>query len=266
MLTNYHTHTNFCDGVNTAEEMVLYAIARGFAAIGFSGHCTTPFDLRYCMQDTAGYIAEINRLKEKYRSKIQICLGIEEDIFATVNRADFDYIIGSSHYLHYNDAYYSVDSGMDYFEKCLALFNGDGAAYAEEYYRTFCNYIRTRKPDIVGHFDLITKYEESNGGILFQSPRYWEIAEKYLRQALENDVLFEVNTGAIYRGLRSTPYPHERLLTLMHQKDTKIILSADAHQADALDAHYEQCVQLLRQIGFRKCYILLDGQFQSINL
>ena len=57
--TNFHTHTTFCDGKNTAEEVVLSAIEKGFSAIGFSGHGYTPFDLRYCMQDMEGYIKEI---------------------------------------------------------------------------------------------------------------------------------------------------------------------------------------------------------------
>ncbi len=266
MLANYHTHTTFCDGTDTAEDVILYAIDRGFDAVGFSGHGTTPFDLRYCMQDTDGYISQINRLKEKYRNKLQIYLGIEEDLCAPVKREDFDYIIGSSHYVQLGGDHYSVDSGADYMQRCLDRFSGDGAAFAENYYQALCAYISSRKPDIVGHFDLITKYEECNGGILFNDPRYWEIAEKYLLQALENDVLFEVNTGAICRGLRTSPYPHERLLALMHRKGARIILSADAHRADALDFHFCQTSELLRQIGFTESYVLLDGKFQRTAL
>ena len=79
MLANFHTHTVFCDGNNTAEEVVKSAIEKGFSAIGFSGHGYTEFDLRYCMKNTEGYIAEIKWLKEEYKNKIQIYLGIEED-------------------------------------------------------------------------------------------------------------------------------------------------------------------------------------------
>ena len=62
MLTNFHTHTVFCDGKNTPEEMVLSAIEKGFTALGFSGHGLTSFDPGYCLRDTAGYRAEILRL------------------------------------------------------------------------------------------------------------------------------------------------------------------------------------------------------------
>ena len=64
MLTNFHTHTVFCDGKNTPEEMVLSAIEKGFTALGFSGHGLTGFDPGYCLRDIAGYRAEVLRLLE----------------------------------------------------------------------------------------------------------------------------------------------------------------------------------------------------------
>ena len=75
MLANFHTHTTLCDGKNTPEEMILAALEKGFTALGFSGHGYTDFDLRYCMQDWEGYLAEIRRLKEQYRGKIESYLG-----------------------------------------------------------------------------------------------------------------------------------------------------------------------------------------------
>ena len=48
MLYNYHTHTNYCDGKNTAEEIVKKAIELGLSELGFSGHSYTDFDLDFC--------------------------------------------------------------------------------------------------------------------------------------------------------------------------------------------------------------------------
>ena len=64
MITNFHTHTTFCDGKSTAEEVVRSAIEKGFTAIGFSGHGVTGFDPGYCLKDIDGYRAEILRLQE----------------------------------------------------------------------------------------------------------------------------------------------------------------------------------------------------------
>lgn len=261
MLTNYHTHTTFCDGKNTPEEIVLYAIDKGFSSIGFSGHGYTPFDVRYCMTDTAGYIEEISRIKDKYGKKIEIYCGIEEDAFSHVERQNFDYIIGSSHYFHINDKYYSVDSGYDYFERYLEAFDNDALKAAETYYSTFVNYIKTRKPDIVGHFDLITKFDEMHISYFLNNENYFKIAEKYLHIATGTDVIFEVNTGAMANGIRTTPYLGERLLHVLKKEDGKLILSSDSHKVETLDAYFDEIKYILRNIGIQCVYELYKGEF-----
>ena len=63
---DFHTHTNLCDGKNSAEDMVKSAIDKGLKAIGFSGHSFTEFDRSYCMSKTNSKIYEsvITELKE----------------------------------------------------------------------------------------------------------------------------------------------------------------------------------------------------------
>ena len=250
MLTNCHTHTTFCDGKSTAEETVLYAIDKGFYSVGFSGHGYTPFDLRYCMKDTDGYIKEISNLKEKYKSKIRIFCGVEEDAFAPVDRSRFDYIIGSSHYILKDGKYSPIDSSREYFYSCIKLFNFDTLAFADSYYKNFVDYISKRKPDIVGHFDLITKFDENDSPAFLNNSEYIKISEKYMKIAAENDVIFEVNTGAVARGYRTSPYPAENLLYILKQRNCKLILSSDSHSADTLDFYFDNALKLLRDIGF----------------
>lgn len=264
MLYNYHTHSTFCDGDATPEQIVLYAIDRGFDAIGFSGHGHTPFDLRYCMTDVEGYKADINRVKEKYKDKIQVYLGVEEDAFSLMNpRSDFDYIIGSSHYFFVNSEYYPIDSSADYFRRCVEAFDGDILRLCETYFKTFCEYISQRKPDIIGHFDLITKYDETDVARFINNEKYFEIAEKYIKEALKNDVIFEVNTGAMTRGLRKEPYPHQRLLHIIKRSGGKVMLSSDSHSPDTLDAHFDEAKRILSDIGFDGVYVLYDNEFKK---
>ena len=266
MLTNYHTHTAFCDGKNTAEEMVLSAIEKGFSAIGLSGHGYTPYDLRYCMKDTAGYLAEARRLQEKYKKRIQVYVGVEEDSYSLLNRADYDYIIGSSHYVSVGGQCYPFDSNYSYYEKALALFQEDTAAFAESYYQNFCRYIRARKPDIIGHFDLVTKFDETQVDRFLHDEKYWKTAEKYMVEALKADCIFEVNTGLMTRGFRSLPCPHERLLYLIRKNDGKVTLSSDAHQAETLDFGFAEVKKLLKELGFTETFVLYDGKWQKTTI
>lgn len=263
MLCNYHTHTIYCDGKNTPEEVVVAAIQKGFYSIGFSGHAYTSYDLSYCMKDTLGYINEINNLKKKYADKIQIYLGIEEDSAEYVNRSNFDYILGSCHYLHIGDNHYPIDSDYDGFKECLKVFDNDVIKLSEHYYSHFVNYISNRKPDIVGHFDLITKFDEVDEMLFLNNPQYIKIAQKYMEIASQNDVIFEVNTGAISRGYRTTPYPQEELLYILKKNNGKVILSSDSHSADTLDFYFEESQKILRDAGFDHVYELDKGIFKK---
>ena len=263
MIANYHTHTSFCDGKNTPEEIVLHAIEKGFSSIGFSGHGYTPFDLRYCMQDTQGYIDEISRLKGKYKDKIEIYCGVEEDAFSNVNRGSFDYIIGSSHYFLVNGKYYPIDSDYDYFKKCLEVFDYDVIKLSETYYSTFVSYIADRKPDIIGHFDVITKFDEIDTQRFLNNNEYLEIAQKYIKIAAQTDVIFEINTGAISRGIRKTPYFGEKLLHTLKTQGAKVILSSDSHSVETLNYGFDEMEYLLRNVGFNFVYEMCKGEFRK---
>ncbi len=263
MITNYHTHSTFCDGSSSLEEIVLYAIENKFDALGFSGHGYTPFDTEYSMTDTDRYIDDVGKLKEKYKEKIQIYLGVEEDLFSPVKRDDFDYIIGSSHYLLKNGIYYAIDSDCDSFKKCLDLFDGDIIRFSHSYYKTFCDYIRQRKPDIVGHFDLITKYDEILDIGFKDNSEYIKLSKEYIIDALKCDVLFEVNTGAISRGYKKSPYPDDELLHTIKKYDGKVVLSSDSHSANTLSFYFEETKKHLRDIGFDCVYVLYDGKWKK---
>ena len=265
-ISNYHTHSTFCDGKNTPEEIVLTAIDKGFSAIGFSGHGHTPYDLRYCMKDTEGYISEITRLKGKYADQISIFLGSEEDAFAPVDRSRYEYIIGSSHYYCLDGKYLPIDSSFDYFSACLEAFSYDLPRMAEVYYSNFCAYIKERRPDIIGHFDLITKFDELSEPYFTGTSEYTNISEKYTFEALKSDCIFEVNTGAISRGFRKDPYPDENLLYILKNNDAKLILSSDSHSADTLDFYFEESKRYLYDIGFRQLYTLTKDGFVPYSI
>lgn len=266
MVATFHNHTTFCDGKNTPREMVEYAYENGFKAIGLSGHGYTPYDLRYCMKDTDGYILEINRLKEEYKGKIEVYLGVEEDAFAPVDRSRFDYIIGSMHYMHKDGKYYSIDGSSTYSQEMRSAFQYDAIKIATEYFMAFCNYIKSRKPDIIGHFDLLTKFDEVIEPIFLNNKDYHKLAEKYLDSILSTDCIFEVNIGAILRGYRKTPYPYENLLHKINKANGKIILSLDAHDKKFLTYDFSEIIYYLKNLGFTSSYTIKNGIFVKESL
>ncbi len=261
MLSNFHTHTQFCDGKSSAEEMVISAINAGFTSIGFSGHGYTDFDLSYCMKDTDGYIKEIKRLRDKYGSDIQVYVGVEEDAFCLVDRSRFDYLLGSSHYLKIQDKYYPIDLSYNGLKLGIEALDSNIEAVAESYYSKFTDYIKNRKPDIVGHLDLLTKYDEKSGYPFLNNSGYNRIAEKYTEQIADLGCIVEINTGAIARGHRTTPYPAENLLHILKKHGADIIISSDCHNASDIACSFTEVRYMLKDIGFKHVMTLYDGKF-----
>ena len=266
MLSNLHTHTTFCDGKSAAEETVLAAIKKGFVSIGFSGHGYTAFELTSCMKDEEGYIREINRLKELYKNEIEIYLGTEEDSFSLVDRSKYEYIIGSSHFLKLNDRILPLDLRIECMNECLSTFGGDITAISESYYGGLASYLKSRRPDVVGHFDLLTKYDEKIGPYFLGNPAHDKIAERFIAELGKDGFLFEVNTGAIARGYRTSPYPATNLLYKLKESGSPITLTSDCHNAEYLDCYFKESKELLYDIGFRELTILRNHNFTKIPL
>lgn len=261
MLSNFHTHTTYCDGKSTAEEVIISAINKGFDAIGFSGHGFTDHDLSYCMKDTDAYLNEINALKIKYFDKLEIYAGVEEDASCYVDRGRFDYVLGSSHYVKKDGVYYPIDCGADGFRTCLKVFDGNYYSFVEAYYSNFCDYIKSRRPDIVGHFDLVTKYDESLELGYLKDRKYNSIAERYISSVADSGCIFEVNTGAISRGYRTSPYPSQNLLYVLKKNDADVMLNSDCHNAEALDCAFDEARLMLKEIGFKSLMTISCGKF-----
>ena len=236
MFSNYHTHTTYCDGADTPEELVLEAIRLGCPEIGFSGHSHLTEDT--CSMSEAGtlaYCREITRLKEKYRDRITVRLGIEQDIFSEIDRSLFDYVIGAVHYVEKNGVLCAVDDGKDTLIRTVkTAFDGDFYACVEAYYEMVGSLYERTRCDVIAHFDLITKYNEGN--VLFDAehPRYLAAADRALERLIACPVLLEVNTGAMARGYRTEPYPAARFLQRWLDAGKELIFSSDCHDRRCL--------------------------------
>lgn len=256
---NLHTHTCFCDGKNTPEEMVISAIEKGMDVLGFSGHSSSSFDGEGCIPDCdiPKYKAEINRLKEKYKDDILILCGIEQDYYATQPAKGFDYIIGSVHAFHKDGldmspaSFVFVDYNISRLEHAIENFyHGDAVSLAEDYFEKVSHVVEVTKCDIIGHFDLITKFNEKERFFDENNPRYIAAVDKALGRLLKTKAIFEINTGAMAKNLRTVPYPSEAILKKINQGGGKIILSSDSHWTDTVDFAFAEARKLAKSCRF----------------
>jgi histidinol-phosphatase (PHP family) len=235
-----HMHTTFCDGKNTAEEMVCSAIEKGLYCVGISTHAPTFFDCSYAIRTErfVEYFAEMDRLKRKYANKIKVLCGLEMDLYSNVEKKHLekvDYIIGSVHYMEKNGEYVMVDcSARILRDACDRLWNGDPYEMVGDYYKNVASVCEILDPDIIGHIDLITKFIEQDELFDMRSPEYEKHAFSAISKLVTYGVPFEMNYGAISRGYRTTPYPDTPLHDFILENNGRIIKSSDAHSASAI--------------------------------
>ena len=246
MLTaNFHTHSTFCDGTSTPGEMVNRALELGFTALGFSGHV----DIDPVM-DVDTYLEEIRKLQEEYAGQIEILCGGEFDTFYPEPLKDgFDYKIGSNHFL---DTGAEMPVSVDYTEEIfLGLlrdwFDGDVYKLCKAYYEQVARIYDITHCTIIGHFDLVTKYNNHLHLIDEDDDRYVKPAMEALDYLLSEGVVFEVNTRMIRTG---RIYPAKRFLKRIREAGGEIIISSDAHNAAELNSGFDEAVELVKDCGF----------------
>ena len=177
LISNYHTHTFRCGhaAICSDEEYVKKAIEHGYKNIGFSDHA--PFkgvhhpDMRMDFgEDFFDYINSINFLKEKYKDKINIYLGLEIEYMESkdnyykelLNDYKLDYLILGQHCVYDEDNephfYYH---GLDDLEGVKNYVNDLIKGINSGYFLYVChpdiflNHIRYINKDIDGEIDKI---------------------------------------------------------------------------------------------------------------
>lgn len=272
LTANAHTHTTWCDGKNTAEEMVQAAIAAGFDCIGFSGHSYTAFDESYAMSLAATelYREELLKLRQKYKDQIYVSIGLEWDWYSDqIPREAYDYVIGSVHYI-YSDRtgkYYTIDYTPEEFSDCLTeAFDGDFFAMAKAYYTSVADMATQRKPDIIGHLDLLRKLNADNRFFDETEEAYLALAKEAAKVCIENGCIIEINTGGMYKGYRDTPYPAMQLLLYIAQENGKIAIHSDAHDTKGIDFYFPEALQMAKDAGFREVWQLTKQGMQPFSL
>ena len=268
-LQNLHTHTTYCDGRDTPEEMVLAAIEKGFSSVGFSGHSYMYYSnyVQMTPEKTEKYRSEISALKEKYRGVLDIFCGLEFDMYSKVDTKGYDYLIGSVHYLKCDGEFVGFDRSASEVKRIIdTYFDGDGMKYAKAYYQTLAQLPSYGNFDIIGHFDIITKHSDNIKFFDETSVEY----KKYVLEAADalrgKIPIFEVNTGAIARGYRRGPYPTVDIIKELKNMGYGVCITSDCHDAKYLDCAFDICTSLLSDCGFSERFILTESGFSAVAL
>lgn len=258
---DFHTHTTFCDGKSTPREMVEAACRMGFTDLGISGHSDYSFcEPGFGMSDQVleRYKEELYGLREEYAGRIRLYIGIELDCLGPVQKAE--YAIGSTHCLQKDGEYVSVDDKEEKVADAVErLWKGDWYAFAQDYYELEATVYDRTGCDWVGHFDLVTKVNEGCRYFDEKADRYLGPALAAMERLAKMGLPFEINTGAIARGYRTSPYPSEILLRELFAMGGQIMINSDSHDARTIGASFDQALALALRCGFRQILVLKPG-------
>ena len=206
LLQSLHTHSLYDDGQDTLARMAQNAEAAGLDALGFSGHSPLPFANDWAIDQSclADYLREARSLQEDFRGRFSLYCGLEWDSCSPLPEQKLDYLIGSVHYFPAlpDGTRFTVDGSAQLLAQCAQVqFGGDMAAQADCYYALVARLAEVPQVDIVGHFDLITKFDEPHTRYPIVPPSARAAMERLVRSGK----IFEIKTGAISRGYRQTP-------------------------------------------------------------
>jgi histidinol-phosphatase (PHP family) len=257
MLTDYHVHLREDEPENTAEEHFTAANAeryqevaaeRGIGALGVSEHIHRfrqaldvwqhPFWRASARDDLDAYC-------EFVRRDTSLALGIEadfvpgaEDRMATLLEArDWDYVIGSIHFLR--DAAIDMRGDWDIWR------GADPDKVWRRYFETLGEAARSGMYDILAHPDLVKVWGQA-APVPERDPRfYYELA---MEGIAESDVAIEVSTAGLRKPVEEI-YPARGFLEMCLEVGRPVALSSDAHTPNDLAYRYEDALEYLESVG-----------------
>ncbi|MBQ5926436.1 MAG: histidinol-phosphatase HisJ family protein [Clostridia bacterium] len=266
---NLHTHSTYCDGKNSLEDVVLEAIHKGFESIGFSSHSDMPFSSFPSLYNrkVPDYKREITALKEKYQGKIKLFCGVEWDMLTETDFSQFEYVLGAKHYFDFDGEKVGFDRDSTRVREIVdTYFGGDGLRYAKRYYEEFSTLANVPNVDIVAHFDLIAKHSQTHSFFDEESKEYQTAAIDCLKTLVQKIPVFEINTGAMARGYRTTPYLAPFIMKALKSSGAKLTISSDCHQKEKLDYAFDDAVAYAKAYGFNELYIFNGKAFDGMKI
>lgn len=264
MTFDYHVHTPMCGHARgTMEESVESAVRKGFSEIGIADHLpllyTEDPTLSMSQEDLPLYVDAVLELKDRFHGRIEVRLGIEADYYpATCGEVErmleahpFDYVIGSVHMLG--------DWIFDDPRQEKRYGDVDIDELYVEYLEAEKEMVATGLYDIVGHADLVKKFDKRASVDLV--PHYRDL----LSRMKEVGVCFEVNTAGL-RWPVGEIYPEPDFVRLGAEMGVPVTLGSDSHCPEDVGRDFGLALELLRESGYAEAATFKDRKMKLVPL
>lgn len=246
------------------EEIILSYINHGFAWVGITEHVPgLSHELLYPDQQEAGftpefllerfdlYMQKCKQLQTKYADQIKIYAAMEIETYSgydtfiptLIKRFKPDYIVGSVHFVD--------DMGFDYSKQQYDETAQAVGGYDELYCRYFdiqYDMIKTLKPSVVGHFDLIRIFDKDYPARMMK-PEIMKRMVRNLELIKDLDLILDFNLRSLLKGAPE-PYLAGPLLKIAHEMDIAVVPGDDSHGLDNIQINMDRAITTLEGYGF----------------
>lgn len=230
-------------------EYARHAQAIGLAEIGFSDHNPMPHyfdDWRMSIEELPRYLELVEEARAALPDfPIRLALecdyleGQEAWLEKTAGLADWDYLIGSVHYIHDG---FAIDDPQH-------LSRWKSASDVEQmwsvYWQLYAKMVRTGLCDFYAHPDLAKKFGFRPPGDL---RRYYE---PVIQAFVDAKAVMEVSTAGLKKEVREI-YPTWEMLEMAHAAGVPIVINSDAHAPGDVGSDFDQALKLVRSVGYTK--------------
>ena len=251
-IADLHTHTILCKHASgTPEEFLSAALVRGESWFGVSDHCPWPegYDSgsRMNVSEFPLYRENVKRLQRKaegtplkvlYAIEMDYVPGKMDDVEANLEKEEFDYIIGSIHYIE--DFAFDNPDLLDEWKK-----PGTAEHVWDVYLKYLKEYVASWDFQILGHPDLPKKF----GFRPVESESFLQRFTEIFEMAASRGIALELNTAGLHVPVREI-YPSKTLLSLAKRAGMKITYGSDAHAPEAVGRDFAAAEQLAKECGF----------------
>lgn len=272
ILSNYHTHSDYCDGRGRPAEFAGSALSKGFERLGFSSHAPLPFETSWAMKPgkLQEYLGEISSLAAEYDGRIEILKGLEIDYIPDIGfpgegwieSLGLDYFIGSVHFMGFmgDGTRFTADGDISELRAGInEAFGGSARAAVESYYSLVAEMALKIKPSFIGHFDIIMKNNFDRA--VFDPDEKWydDCVTAALEAVRDSGRPIEVNTGGRIRNPRCPIYPSPRILKIAAGLKIPIVLNADAHAPENIAGYFDEAKEMIAGAGYSFTLALSRG-------
>ncbi|WP_018109639.1 histidinol-phosphatase [Bacteroides propionicifaciens] len=275
-LTNYHSHSTYCDGSAPLKKFVSEALNQGFTSYGFSSHAPLPFSTNWNMDKDKmeDYLEECCELVVEYKNKIELYLGLEIDYLtdeynpssAYFQNLPLDYRIGSVHFVEIdNEQFVDVDCGVELFrENVQKYFNRDYEEVVIRYFEAQRKLILAGGFDFIGHCDKISKNASANAKGILDSSFYKSVVKSYFEFVAQHKCMLEINSKAY--ELRGMLFPNIEHFELLRELEIPVMVNSDSHKPQLINSGRKEALKALHTAKFDRVMELHDGVWTGVPI